>query len=123
MKRLLLSFSVLFSTLLTAGQPVCHSASGGYCSYSGFVSNIYVNKFNDILVYFDTAMENGAGDTAGYTVNNHNAAILNIDESPEFAKLFYSTALAAQSTKRRISIQMRGVKSGYLKIDRIWLSE
>lgn len=123
MKISLLTLCLLVTTLSFASQPICHSASGGYCSYSGFVSRIYVNKFNDILVYFDTPMESGAADTAGYTVNNHNAAILNIDENPEFAKLFYSTALAAQSTKRKISIQMRGVRSGYLKIDRVWLGE
>jgi hypothetical protein len=60
---------------------------------------------------------------AGFSASKTNAAAFVIGDNPEFAKLFYSTALAAQASGRKISIQMRDVYSGYLKFDRIWLAE
>jgi hypothetical protein len=32
--------------------------------------------------------------------------MINIDEKPEFAKLFYSTAFAAQASKRNVVVQI-----------------
>jgi hypothetical protein len=56
------------------------------------------------------------------TIHNGGAAAFKIDAAPEFAKMFYSTALSAQATNRNVGIQMRGVDSGYLGFDRIWLA-
>ncbi|MCE9687161.1 hypothetical protein LZP73_13260 [Shewanella sp. AS16] len=60
---------------------------------------------------------------AGFTVTNGGAAAISISADSEFAKLFYSTALAAQASNRDVTIQMRGNIGSYLKIDRIWLDE
>ncbi|WP_251359709.1 hypothetical protein [Kangiella sp. TOML190] len=46
---------------------------------------------------------------------------MSLDDNPEFAKLFYSTALSANAQNKKVSIQMRGTYDGYLKADRIWL--
>ncbi|MDT3334958.1 hypothetical protein Q4Q49_06560 [Shewanella sp. SP1S1-7] len=106
-----------------AALPSCSSASGGYCQYTGKVANLYVNSGNTILMYFDTPMDPANASVAGFSASNGNAGIVKIDENPEFAKLFYSTALAAQASQRNVSVQMHGTVSGYLKIDRIWLKE
>ena len=115
-------------TLLTAGAaesaaPVCYSSHGGYCAYEGKVRMIYANSGGLILMYFDAPVSVQSAQTAGYTITNVDAGVVQISDNPEFAKLFYSTALAAQSSKRNVMVQLRGVASGYLKIDRIWLSE
>ncbi|UTW46450.1 hypothetical protein KFE80_06110 [bacterium SCSIO 12696] len=109
-----------------AGKPACSSSYGGYCYYDGYVSRIYVNASGLILLYYDTLFDSEqSADVAGFSISSsgrHAAAVV-ISENPEFAKLFYSTALSAQATKRKISIQMRNTTSGYLKADRIWLAE
>ena len=120
-----LSLSIFFgmSAVSYSGAPTCHASHGGYCAYKGKVKNLYVNSGNLILLYFDTPLAVGAADVAGFSATRNNAAAFLITQNPEFAKLFYSTALAAQASGREVSIQMRGTQSGYLKLDRIWLSE
>ena len=59
---------------------------------------------------------------AGFAIKKRSASAFNVKENPEFAKLFYSTALTAQASGRNVTIQMRGSQSGYLKFDRIWLA-
>ena len=112
----------LLSNLVVAGQPTCHSSSGGYCRYTGKVQRIYINSANLILLYFDTPVPLDVPEIIGYNVTRAPAAAIRIGSNPDFAKLFYSTALAAQASGRDITIQMRGTTSGYLLIDRIWLT-
>lgn len=114
---------MLASFTALASVPTCHSSYNGYCQYHGKVSRIYVNSGNLILLYFDTEMDPGEGSTASMSLTTGAAAAVKMSDNPEFAKLFYSTALAAQASQRNVQIQMRGTISGYMKIDRIWLSE
>ncbi len=120
---LVLVLAASFPSTVFAAKPVCYSSHNGYCSYIGKVSRIYVNASNQILMYFDTPMDDGAWEVAGISAKHKSAAIIDINSKPEFAKLFYSTALAAQASKRNVQIQMRTVLNGYLVIDRIWLNE
>ncbi|TQV74912.1 hypothetical protein FLL45_08095 [Aliikangiella marina] len=123
MKRLIFALSVLLlSTDAFAGKPTCHGSSGGYCRYTGYVERIYINSGNLILFYFDEAMDDGEWDKAGLSANQRSAATVLLNENPDFAKLFYSTALSAQASNRQVTVQMSGVHAGYLKIDRIWLA-
>ncbi len=103
-------------------KPTCQDhPSGPYCSYTGKVASIYVNTSNTILVYFDAPVDVSLANSFGMNITNSVAAAVS-NENPEFAKMFYSTALTAQASGRAISIQMRGNHGGYLKIDRIWLA-
>lgn len=114
----------VFATQLQAGTPMCVARdSGPFCYYAGKVSKIYVNASNMILLYFDTPLDMASANSVGFTPSNPDAAIVNLLNTPEFAKLFYSTALSAQATGRAVSIQMRGTDRGYLIADRIWLPE
>lgn len=121
--KLLLFLYVTFFTFDSyAAAPTCHDyKESGYCKYVGKVKSIYVNSSNIILLYFDTPVDLSQPQEYGFNISNNFAAAIDITKSPEFAKLFYSTALAAQASGRNVSIQMRGVQSGYLKVDRIWL--
>ena len=75
------------------------------------------------MLYFDKPFANGAPESVGISgVRHRSATIFDADDNPEFARMFYSTALAAQASGRNVTIQMRGSQSGYLKFDRIWLS-
>lgn len=123
MKHLIafITFSI-FSVNLFAAEPTCHTGSGGYCSYQGPVSNIYVNAANVILIYFDTPIPLELPNVAGYQITQGAAAAYLTTNNPEFAKMLYSTALAAQASGRDINIQMRGVVQGFLQIDRVWLA-
>ncbi len=115
----------LFSSSNYAAQPTCQLTSTGspYCAYSGKVKKIYINSGGLVLLYFDTPLNLADAEAIGYSPTNANATVYPLSENPDFAKLFYSTALAAQASGRNIAIQMRGTKDGYLKFDRIWLSE
>ncbi|WP_299004916.1 hypothetical protein [uncultured Shewanella sp.] len=117
--------SIILLTMLNlnalAAEPTCHSGNPPYCKYIGKVNRIYVNADNLMLLYFDTDLPSEVADSAGYNVSKYSAAAFSVDQNPEFAKMLYSTALAAQASNRDVTIQMRGSTWGYLKIDRIWL--
>lgn len=124
MKRILILVTLLFGCFsAVAATPVCHSSYNGYCQYDGKVRRIYINAGGMILVYFDSTMDVAEGGVAGISLSSGSATAVSLSENPEFAKLFYATALAAQASKRPVQIQMRGTLSGYMKADRIWLSE
>ena len=108
-----------------ADAPFCSTSSGtGYCEYSGTVKQAYVNRYNSILFYFDTPLDLSEPAAVGISdVTKSTAAIVLIDDNPKFADYFYSSVLAAQASGRVVRVQMRGVSSGYLKIDRIWVLE
>jgi len=115
--------AILFlASSVHAGAPTCSANSNGYCVYTGKISRIYVNSDNIILLYFDTPVALDVPTVAGLTITTGSAAAFHMDKNQEFAKAFYSTALAAQASGRKVTIQMRNVQSGYLEFDRIWLS-
>jgi len=121
MKNILILVSMLILSGATyAGAPTCHSA--GYCGYTGKVSTVYVNAYGQILIYFDVPVTVSEASKAGFSISNTNAAIFNVADNPDVAKMLYSTALSAQATGRDIGMQMTGVSSGYLKFDRMSLA-
>lgn len=124
MRYIMFFLCSIFSIASMAGTPTCHEHSGGnFCQYTGTVSRLYVNDSNMILMYFDSAVDVSVPQSVGIDATTGVATALSVTDKPEFAKMFYSTVLAAQASKREVSIQMRGTQSGYLKVDRIWLAE
>ena len=125
MKKILSLLSIIctISFPSLAAKPTCSPNYNGYCSYTGTVDRIYINSGNLILIYFDERIEISEASKAGLSITETSAAAYKVNDNPEFAKLFYSTALAAQASKRKVSIQMRSTLNGYLKFDRIWLAE
>lgn len=127
MKYLMMSISfitlMLISSSVYANQPQCHSSSGGYCSYEGKVKRVYVRSDNLMLMYFENSIPVENATVAGLSINSGVAGAYKINENPDFAKMLYSTLLAAVSQDRIVSIQLRGTQAGYLKIDRIWFGE
>lgn len=114
---------VLLSVNAFADAPYCSSGDGRYCAYSGYVEALYVNEHNLILLYFDTALPAGEASKVGLSVSGTKAVALSLTANPDFAKLFYSTALAAQAANKRVDIQMRSTFLGYLQADRIWINK
>jgi hypothetical protein len=124
-KTFLLIFSlVTVACFSNASPPTCHPHSGGpYCKYTGKVQRLYMNEGNVILMYFDSPVLTSELANVDWNITSNSAAALKISESnSDFAKTFYSTAMAALLSGHTVSIQMRGAQSGYLKIDRIWLN-
>ncbi|AKE51281.1 hypothetical protein [Kangiella geojedonensis] len=120
----LLTLLSLSSTVF-AEQPSCQYSSGvaPYCSYKGKVKRVYVNDRSQILLYFDTTLPVPEAEKVGYSITHGNAAIYKISNNADFAKMLYSTLLSANTQDRNVSIQMRGVTSGYMTIDRIWFGD
>lgn len=125
MKRLLVITFLLSSWISFSAQgstSFCSSASGNYCQYTGKVSKVYVNSNGFILMYFESPIATSEAQNAGFTIQSGSAAVFQMSENIEFAKMFYATALAAQASGRDVTIQMHDVEIGYLKFSRIWLS-
>ena len=125
LRGIVIGILLLASGGVFAAAPTCvtNSSGSGVCTYTGKVKNIYINSGGLILLYFDMKLAIADAEAVGLTISNDNAAAYLVSANPDFAKLFYSTALAAQASKRDVTIQMRGTQSGYLKFDRIWLAE
>ncbi len=125
MKKLILACFTLLMPFLNASAdaPTCHEGSSGvpYCEYKGKVKTLYVNSDNQILLYFDEPAP--SFDSIDSAITQRSAAVVNMNTHPEFAKLFYSTALSAQATNRKVVIHMRSRQDSYSVIDRIWLNE
>ncbi len=121
----LLTLSLVITGSALASKPVCKSTTSGVplLQYYGKVSRIYINSGNIILVYFEQEIDVAEAADCGIGITNGSAAAYKVDNNPEFAKLFYSTALAAQASGRNILIQMYGTQNGYPQFDRIWLAE
>jgi len=124
MKILLALAILLMSYGVSAEAPTCFEYSPeNYCRYTGKVEKVYVNDTNLILVYFDTPFSQGTPQDFGFNTIQYGAAALAINDNPTFAQYFYAAILAAQASGRDVTIQMRGVTAGYMKIDRIWLDK
>ena len=121
-----LMLTLLMTVSVSAATPqgsYCFThSSGGICRYEGLVSEVYVNNTNLILVFFEDAFgPTEASDVGISGVNKFNAVAVHISPDPEFARMFYSTVLAAQAQGRVITVQMNTTHGGYLEADRIWM--
>jgi hypothetical protein len=115
----------LASLPATAAAPNCYSYNGtGYCEYTGKVYQVYVNSGGQIILYFDTPMTASQLASVGISgVSVLGAAMFNIAESPDYAKMLYASLLAAQARGSNVQVQLWGTTSGYMKIDRIWVHQ
>jgi hypothetical protein len=123
MKKLFLILVLSFwGSSLLAATPTCRtSGENGLCEYIGQVRQLYINENGLILLYFDSAVPGSVASGVGLTITDGGAASYNLNDNPEFAKLLYSTALAAQSQGKDVRIFMTDVYSNRLRIDRIWI--
>lgn len=108
-----------------AAAPTCQLFNGaGYCQYTGRAYQVYINSGGEILLYFDTAMAANAPSSVGISgVSNFSATIYRMADNPDYAKAMYATLLAAQARGATIQVQMWGTYAGYMKLDRVWISE
>ncbi len=135
MKKItLVVMAVLFISLSVYGDEPIFKIDGGnapFADYYGTVRSCYVNNQNCIILYFDTAISEDnlilAQSSYNKDLTHKEAALFKISTNPDFAKYLYATMLAAQTTGKKVFIQMRGVStgvhSGYPLIDRIWLND
>lgn len=107
-----------------AGAPQCYPNGGSsYCMYSGPVSYAYINSNGWILLYFDTPVDPNALASAGITgVTTYGAAMYVMSNYPDFGKALYATLLAAQARGVPVNVMMTSVSSGYLQMDRVYVS-
>jgi hypothetical protein len=115
----------LHSAEAFAAEPVCYPwQSTGYCQYTGKVSRVYVNAYDQLLIYFDTPINPANAAAVGLTgVTVTTAAIYNMATNRDAGKMFYAAMLAAQARGATVEVQMLSVNGGYLVMDRIWVLE
>ncbi len=127
--------SFLFGVFLLAtgsahADLTCAQYNGkGYCNYKGKISQIYVNRYGQLILYFpesfDLSHPSSVG-LAGITVNN--AMTVNMSKYPEFGKQMLTLGLSAKMSNATVILQVgdwHGDGSykfaGYLQPDRIWV--
>ena len=123
MKTIIALLLLFCSTYVFSAAPHCVTTSSGVhlIQWEGTVDQLYINSGNTILIYFDTALPLAEAQECNFSPANRSAATYKLSDNPEFGKLLYSTALAAQMSNKPIVLQMYSVSSGYMKLDRIWL--
>lgn len=127
-RALLLGLAVSWPAILTpvsiaeAGAPACYTyGSAGYCQYDGLVARAYINSGNFLLIYFDAPLNLSSVASVGITgVTQADACGFPITENPDYAKMLFAAALAAQARGATVSLQLWGSASGYIRCDRIW---
>lgn len=122
--------SIIGLALLPVGGAIasftCSTSLGvGYCNYTGPVSRAYVNASGAILLYLDTPFDLSLPASQGISgVTQNNAVIYRMSNNADFGKSLYATLLVAQAEGKNVQVQLNGVdSSGYLIMDRIWLSK
>ncbi len=101
----------------------CSPSYGGYCQYTGKISQLYVNDSNFIIMYFENSVDPAIISDAGIPASRYNAGGYLITDNPIYAEYLYSTLITAQASKRPVTIQFFGTKSGYLKLSKVWLAD
>ncbi|MEO8016533.1 MAG: hypothetical protein ABI769_01860 [Pseudomonadota bacterium] len=103
----------------------CHPyGASGYCQYDGKVSRVYINAYQQVILYFDSTFNTADATAVGIAgVSINNAAVFNTATNPEFAKALFAAMLTAQARGATVSVQMSSSSSGYLLMDRIWVNE
>lgn len=120
-----------------------NSSKIAYCNYVGPVRQVYANNTRLLLIYPDSQVSGAEIQAAvegigyesywGEDVSQFGAFAVrtpakNLETSDpgqfhdrsDFVEKAYASALAAQVAARTVTIQLRGVESGYLEIDRLW---
>lgn len=125
LKSLALVLCCLSFGSATAAAPTCAVSNGTpYCQYTGKVKKVYVNSYDEILLYFDTPLDLSLTTAVGLLgIGSSAAAAVRVSADENFSKFFYSTILTAQARGATITVQMRGSVNGYLGIDRIWINQ
>ena len=108
-----------------AAAPQCYTWSGGaYCQYNGKVSQVYINAYQEIMLYFDTPVDPAHAASVGLAgVTTTHIARYHMAGNPDFGKSLFAALLSAQARGASISVQMHSVSNGYLVMDRIWVME
>jgi hypothetical protein len=121
----LVALGAMGSSPVQAEAPVCFNNAGdSFCRYLGRVRMLYVNAEGRIIVYFDTPMAANAPSDAGIAgVTIFDSAIFTIADNPDSAKMMYSALLSAQTRRVFVTVQLKDVLNGRLKISRIWTYE
>ncbi|GAA0464021.1 hypothetical protein GCM10009096_00600 [Parasphingorhabdus litoris] len=101
----------------------CSPSYGGYCQYTGKISQLYVNDANLIIMYFENSVDPAVISNTGISASVNNAGAYMITDNPIYAEYLYSTLITAQASKRPVTIQFFGTTSGYLKLSKVWLAE
>ena len=113
----------MFPFTTGASHAQSFNCNSGTCSYTGHIAQAAVNDQGQIFVYFSgidpaqiiSLVTSGGPDL----VTVFEAAIISISENPDFAKYFYSTALAAKALNKQVLMEMPDSLDGYLKASRI----
>jgi hypothetical protein len=114
-----------FSGAASANAPQCYPYSGAwYCQYTGLVAQAYVNSSDQIILYFDTAIDPATLSAVGATgVTVYSAATYTASANQNFGSRLYASLLSAQARGANVTIQMWGVAGGFLTIDRVWVTQ
>jgi hypothetical protein len=122
---LVAALGLLSTETALADAPTCVNNGGDqYCQYFGRVRMLYVNSDGRIILYFDTPMAANAPSDAGIAgVTIFDSGVYPIVDNPDYGKTLYSTLMAAQSRRSQVTVQLRGVFNGRMRLDRIWIYE
>jgi hypothetical protein len=90
-----------------ASAPQCYPyGSTGYCQYDGRVAKVYVNAYNQLILYFDAPVNSANAAAVGMTgVTVESAAIYSINANPDFAKMLFASLLTAQARGATVTLR------------------
>lgn len=114
--------ALAFSMLPQAASAQTVGCAATYCQYQGKITRAYINEDNLMLIYFEQPFDVAITATAGITgVSNGQAGSYIITDNQNYSEFLYSTALTALAAEKTVIMQFYEARSGYLKIDKIWI--
>lgn len=98
------------------------NSSTPYCKYVGPVNKLYINEQGLALIFLEQPFGVESAKSHGYNAKSGAAMALDIKNNTMDLEM-YRLLVTAFDEEAQVEIHARSVKSGYMKIDRVWLSK
>lgn len=128
---LIIILLVIAAGLIAKSQGVFSSANAyckesgtdtNYCKYQGKITKVYLNSDNVFLVFLEKPFNIEDAKKYGYPINSGTAIALSLNETPS-SQQFISMLTRAFNNELSVEIHTRGINSGYMELDRLWVSK
>ena len=109
----------------TGAQAICKPSetSTPYCKYKGEIDKVYINNNGLVLVFLNKSFNIGEAKGFGYDIKAGNIVAIDLNKENQFSRELFDMTMLAFQHESAVELHARQTTSGYLVVDRIWVSK